>query len=107
MEYQKYLSSDFAKAMKPERISVAERFRRQNLPTEDLLTGDMEPLPRLPPPLVPLPFEPLTKSQILSLYDKPFAFLVQSWKKISRLFQFLNVFPFPHTYLCDVCWKVT
>ncbi len=69
---------DFAKAMrevmKPKRISVAERFRRQNLPTEDLLTGHKEPVPRFPLPLVSLPFEPLTKSQILSLYDKPFAF---------------------------------
>ena len=59
--------------MKPKRISVAERFREQNLHKEpvDLLTGDKRPILRLPhPPLVPL-----TKSQILSLYDIPFAFL--------------------------------
>ncbi len=58
--------------MKPKRISVAERFRKQNLHKEpaDLLTGDKEPILYLPhPPLVSLPFEPLTKSQILSLYD--------------------------------------
>ncbi len=64
--------------MKPKRISVAERFRKQNLHKEpaDLLTGDKSPIPKLPhPPLVPLPFEPLTKSQILSLYDMPFTFL--------------------------------
>ncbi len=56
------------------RISVAERFRRQNLSRVDLLTGDNSPIPKFHPPLIPLPFEPLTKSQILSLYDKPFAF---------------------------------
>ncbi len=64
--------------MKPKRISVAERFCEQNLVKEpvDLLTGDKKPIPHLPhPPLVPLPFEPLTKSQILSLYDVPFTFL--------------------------------
>ena len=64
--------------MKPKRISVAERFRKQNLHKEpvDLLTGDKKPILHLPhPPLVPLPFEPLTKSQILSLYDIPFTFL--------------------------------
>ncbi len=65
--------------MKPKHISVAERFCRQNLPRGpvDLLTGDKQLVPELPhPPLVPLPFEPLTKSQILSLYDIPFAFLL-------------------------------
>ncbi len=64
--------------MRPKRISVAERFCEQNLHKEpvDLLTGDKKPIPHVPhPPLVPLPFEPLTKSQILSLYDTPFAFL--------------------------------
>ena len=58
--------------MKPKRVSVAERFRRQSLPREpvDLLTEDKQSVPKLPhPPLVPLPFEPLTKSQILSLYN--------------------------------------
>ncbi len=64
--------------MKPKHISVAERFRKQNLRKEpvDLLTGDKQSVAKLPhPPLVPLPFEPLTKSQILSLYDIPFTFL--------------------------------
>ncbi len=64
--------------MKPKRISVAERFRKQNLCKEPvgLLTGDKESVPKLPhPPLIPLPFEPLTKTQILSLYDIPFTFL--------------------------------
>ena len=52
--------------MKPKRISVAERFRKQM----DLLTGDKRPTPKLPlPPLIPLPFRILTKSQILGLYD--------------------------------------
>ncbi len=59
--------------MKPKRILVAERFHRQM----DLLTGDKQLVPKLPhPPLVPLPFEPLTKSQILSLYDIPLTFLL-------------------------------
>ncbi len=59
--------------MKPKRILVAERFRRQM----DLLTGDKYLITKLPhPPLVPLPFEPLTKTQILSLYDIPFTFLL-------------------------------
>ncbi len=61
--------------MKPKRVSVTERFCEQNLYKEPvyLLTGDKRPIPHLPhPPLVPLPFEPLTKSQILSLYDIPF-----------------------------------
>ncbi len=63
--------------MKPKRISVAKRFRKQNLCKEpvDLLTGDkfgLQSVPKLQhPPLVPLPFESLTKSQILSLYDMP------------------------------------
>ncbi len=64
--------------MKPKRISVAERFRKQNLHKEpvDLLTGDKQSVPKLlHSPLVPLPFEPLTKTQILSLYDIPFTFL--------------------------------
>ncbi len=75
MKNQEYPSLDLTKAVRSEHISVAERFRRQNLrrEPEDLLTGDKEPVPKLPPPLVPLPFEPLTKSQILSLYDKPFS----------------------------------
>ena len=52
--------------MKPKRISVTERFRKQM----DLLTGDRKPIPKhLRPPLIPLPSEILTKSQILSLYD--------------------------------------
>ncbi len=59
--------------MKPKRISVAEPFRRQM----DLLTGDKQLVPKLPhPPLVPLPYESLTKTQILSLYDIPFTFLL-------------------------------
>ncbi len=69
---------DLIKTTKPKRISVAERFCKQNLRKEpvDLLTGDKQSVPRLPhPPLVPLPFEPLTKSQILSLYDIPSTFL--------------------------------
>ena len=74
MTHQEYLT-DFIKATKAKRVSVAERFHRQNLPTVDLLTGDKESVPLPHPPLVPLPFEPLTKSQILSLYDIPFAFL--------------------------------
>ncbi len=61
---------------RPKRISVAERFCRQNLPTEDLLTGDKESIPKPPPLLIPLPFEPLTKSQILSLYDELFLLLL-------------------------------
>ena len=51
--------------MRLKRISVAERFRRQM----DLLAGDKKPIPKLPFPLIPLPYELLTKSQILSLYD--------------------------------------
>ena len=51
--------------MRPKRISVAERFRRQM----DLLTGDKKPIPKLPLPLIPLPSELLAKSQILGLYD--------------------------------------
>ncbi len=58
--------------MKAKRISLAERFRKQNLLTVDLLTGDSQSVPRFPPPLIPLPFEPLTKTQILSLYNIPF-----------------------------------
>ena len=67
MTHQEYLT-DFIKATKAKRVSVAERFRRQNLPTVDLLTGDKDLRETLP-------FEPLTQSQILSLYDIPFAFL--------------------------------
>ncbi len=64
--------------MKPKRVSVAKRFHRQNLHREpvDLLTGDKNTVLRFPPLLVPLRFEPLTKGQILRLYDKPFAFLL-------------------------------
>ena len=79
MKNQEYPSLDITKVMISERISVAERFRRQNLRREpvDLLTGEKESVPKLPHPLlVPSPFEPLTKSQILSLYDRPLAFLL-------------------------------
>ncbi len=53
---------------KAERMSVAERFRKQM----DLLTGDKKPISELSlhPPLIPLPPRPpvkLTKSQIMSL----------------------------------------
>ncbi len=78
MTHQEYLT-DFIKTIKEKRISVDERFREQNLNREpvDLLTGDKYLIPKLPhPPLVPLPFEPLTKIQILSLYDIPFTFLL-------------------------------
>ena len=52
--------------MRPKRISVAERFRKQM----DLLTGDKKPIPKqLCPPLIPLPSKLLAKSQILGLYD--------------------------------------
>ena len=51
--------------MKPKRVSVAERFRKQM----DLLTGDKKPIPKLPFPLISLPPEKLSKSQILKLYD--------------------------------------
>ena len=52
--------------MKPKRISVAERFKKQM----DLLTGDKKPIPKhLHSPLVPLLPEILTKNQILNLYD--------------------------------------
>ncbi len=51
--------------MKPKRVSVAERFRKQM----DLLTGDKRPIPKLPFPLISLPPEKLSKSQILKLYD--------------------------------------
>ncbi len=55
---------------KAERMSVAERFRKQM----DLLTRDKKPISELSlhPPLIPLPPRPsvkLTKSQIMSLYD--------------------------------------
>ncbi len=57
---------------KPKRISVAERFRKQM----DLLTGDKKPIPwNLHFPLISLPFELLTKSQIMSLYDQDFVFV--------------------------------
>ncbi len=60
-------------SMKPKRVSVAERFRKQM----DLLTGDKKPIselflhrPLIPlPPLPPSPPKRLTKSQIMSLYD--------------------------------------
>ncbi len=51
--------------MKPKRVSVAERFRKQM----DLLTGDKRPIPKLPFPLISLPPEKLSRSQILKLYD--------------------------------------
>ena len=55
--------------MKPKRVSVAERFRKQM----DLLTGDKRPIskrmPKLRISLIPLPPEKLTKSQIMNLYD--------------------------------------
>ncbi len=55
--------------MRPKRISVAERFKKQM----DLLTGDKRPIQKrlhsLPFPLISLPPTILTKSQILSLYD--------------------------------------
>ncbi len=58
---------------KVKRATVAERFRQQT----DLLTGDKRPIPKnLHHPLIPLPPKKLTKSQILSLYDIPFAFLL-------------------------------
>ena len=52
--------------MKPNRISVAEQFRKQI----DLLTGDKKPISELflHRPLIPLPSK-LTKSQIMNLYD--------------------------------------
>ncbi len=78
MTHQEYLM-DLTKAMKPKRISVAERFRRQNLSREpvDLLTGDKQTVPYFHhPPPIPLPFGLLTKSQILSLYDIPFVLLL-------------------------------
>ena len=52
---------------KAERMSVAERFRKQM----DLLTGDKESVFELflHLPLIPLPPKKLTKSQIMSLYD--------------------------------------
>ena len=61
---------------KVKQMSVAQRFRSQM----DLLTGDKKPIPKnLHQPLIPLPPSPptkLTKSQILSLYDEPFACLL-------------------------------
>ena len=61
-------------SMKVKRMSVAERFRKQM----DLLTGDKKPISELSlhQPLIPLPPKKLTKSQILSLYDVPFACLL-------------------------------
>ena len=49
MTFQEYLM-DLTKAMKPKRVSVAERFRRQNLPREpvDSLTVDKQSVPRFP-----------------------------------------------------------
>ncbi len=65
MELRKNVLREF---LRSKHVSVAERVRRQNLDKrpEDLLTGDKEPIPTLPPPLIPLPYEPLTKSQILT-----------------------------------------
>ena len=53
--------------MKPNRISVAERFRRQM----DLLTGDKKPISELflHRPLIPPPPKKPTKSQTMCLYD--------------------------------------
>ncbi len=60
-------------SIKVKRVSVAERFRKQM----DLLTGDKKSIPKnLHQPLIPLPPTKLTKSQILSLYDEPFACLL-------------------------------
>ena len=45
--------------------SRPKRVSKQNLdkkPLEDLLTGDKEPIPTLPPPLVPTPYKPPTPS---------------------------------------------
>ena len=56
--------------MRVKLLFYTERFCKQNPHKEpvDLLTGDKQSVPKLlHPPLVPLPFEPLTKSQILSL----------------------------------------
>ncbi len=63
--------------MKVKRVSVAERFREQM----DLLTGDKKPISELflhQPliPLPPLPLVKLTKSQIMDLYNEPFACLL-------------------------------
>ena len=52
---------------KPRRLTVAERFRGQM----DMLTGD-DKVPFFPLSLVPSPYmprKPLTKSQIMSLYE--------------------------------------
>ncbi len=52
----------------PKRLTVAERFRGQR----DLLTGD-DVVPSMPLPLISLPnvpSKPLTKSQIMSLYNE-------------------------------------
>ena len=65
--------------MKPKRVSVAERFRKQM----DLLTGDKKPISELllHTPLIPLPPSPppppvrMTKSQIMNLYDQDFVFV--------------------------------
>ena len=51
MTHQEYLI-DLIKMIKIKRISVAEHFRRQNLPREpvDLLTGDKQLVPKLAQP---------------------------------------------------------
>ena len=45
--------NDLREFLRPKRVLVAERFRGQYLARkpEDLLTGDKEPIPTLPPPL--------------------------------------------------------
>ena len=72
MEYNR------SKVAGTKRVSVAERLTEHSLARKekDLLTGNEETIPTLPPPLIPLPYEPLTKSQILSLYNKPFTFVL-------------------------------
>ncbi len=52
--------------MRSKRISVAERFKKQM----DLLTGDKKPIPKLHYPLISLPPEKLTKSQIMAISKK-------------------------------------
>ncbi len=66
-------------SMKPKRVSVADRFRKQM----DSLTGDKRPIselflhiPLIPlPPLPPPPPVKLTKSQIMCLYDYDFLYI--------------------------------
>ena len=69
----------------PRRPTVAERFRGQM----DLLTGDAE-VPFLPLPLVLLPYmpgRPLTKNQIMSLYEpKPMRRRKRSKRKSDKAY---------------------